>query len=116
MLQALAGRLYADGVDPDALTPEQSGVLTSPARSWDAIREGNDSFGRGDLEKIVGDDPPDLATDEIKATARYLLERPGLLKYRLDIADKSGKPDGKVSEGDVAAPSPVWISARSTSK
>ena len=84
-------------------TEQDSDALNVVARNWDALRQGDDTFSRDDLEKIAGDTPPEWANDELKDAARKLLDRPDLLTFRLDVAGEGGVPDGKVDDEDLGA-------------
>ncbi len=85
------------------LSTEERTVLDQVVAQWGALRGGDQAVGRGDLERLAGDAPPDGATPEQIQLARDLLARPELLKYRLDIAAEGGKPDGKFSADDLGA-------------
>lgn len=84
------------------LTDADRGALSQLATSWNTLREGDQKVGVGDLQKLLGADPPKGTTPDMIEAARYLLDHPELSKYQLDVAQKGGQPDGKISVEDLA--------------
>lgn len=75
-------------------------VMSTLNEHWDALRQGDELVSREDLEQVAASS---TYAPELRDAARYLLDHPDFLQYRLDVANQGGKPDGKISTDDLTA-------------